>query len=148
ATVLVSRMEKRPLDDYGIPPRQVFGAKFWEGCVWGFAALSLIPLVLRATGNFRFDSVALTGAAAWRYGLGWAAVFFCVGVSEEFAFRGYWLFALARRLRFWTGALITSTIFGMAHLGNPGENVLGILQVIAVGLLFCFAIRRTGNLWF
>jgi uncharacterized protein len=148
ATCLVARMEKRPLDDYGIPPRQIFGAKFWEGCVWGFAALSAIPLILRATGHFHIDSVALTGNAALRYGLGWAIVFLCVGISEEFAFRGYWLFSFARRMRFWPAALITSVVFGAAHLGNPGENILGILQVIAVGLLFCFSIRRTGTLWF
>jgi hypothetical protein len=28
------------------------------------------------------------------------------------------------------------------------ENVLGILQVIASGLLFCLMIRRPSNLWF
>ena len=148
ATWLVSRMEKRPLGDYGIFPRQALGARFWEGIVWGFAALSAIPLFLRATGNFQIDSVALTGNAAFRYALGWAAVFIFVGISEEFAFRGYWLFSFARRMRFWPAALITSVVFGAAHLGNPGENALGILQVIAVGLLFCLSIRRTGTLWF
>ncbi|HXN74250.1 MAG TPA: CPBP family intramembrane glutamic endopeptidase [Candidatus Acidoferrales bacterium] len=39
-------------------------------------------------------------------------------------------------------------LFGAAHLANPGENILGILQVVAVGLLLCFTLRRTGNLWF
>ena len=148
ASWLVSRIEKRPLENYGIPPRQVFGARFWEGCLWGFAMLSAIPLILRATGHFQIDSVALTGNAVFRYGLGWAAVFFLVGISEEFAFRGYWLFSFARRMRFWPAALITSVVFGAAHLGNPGENILGILQVIAIGLLFCLTIRRTGTLWF
>jgi membrane protease YdiL (CAAX protease family) len=71
-----------------------------------------------------------------------------VSVSEEFAFRGYWLFSFARRMRFWPAALFTSVVFGAAHLGNPGENVLGILQVIVVGLLLCLTLRRTGNLWF
>jgi membrane protease YdiL (CAAX protease family) len=148
ATWIVARREKRPLADYGIPPRDIFGRRFWEGTVWGFALLSAIPLILRASGNFQIDSVALTGSAALRYGLGWALVFFCVGVSEEFAFRGYWLFSFSRRFRFWPAALITSAVFGIAHLGNPGENVLGILQVVAVGLLFCLMIQRTGTLWF
>ena len=148
ATWIVARREKRPLSDYGIPPREIFGRRFWEGTVWGFALLSAIPLILRASGNFQFDSVALTGGAALRYGLGWALVFFCVGVAEEFAFRGYWLFSFSRRFRFWPAALITSAVFGIAHLGKPGENVLGILQVVAVGLLFCLMIRRTGTLWF
>jgi hypothetical protein len=51
-------------------------------------------------------------------------------------------------MRFWPAALFLSGIFGVAHLGNHGENVLGILQVVATGLLFCLMIRRTGNLWF
>jgi membrane protease YdiL (CAAX protease family) len=148
ATWIVYRMEKRPPGDYGIPPRQVFGTRFWEGSLWGFAMLSLIPLILHMSGNLRIDSVALTGSAIFRYGLGWAAVFFLVAISEEFAFRGYWLFSFARRMSFWKAALITSAVFGVAHLGNPGENALGILQVVATGLLFCLTIRRTGTLWF
>jgi membrane protease YdiL (CAAX protease family) len=148
ATWIVSRMEKRPLDDYGIPPRQAFGIRFWEGFLWGFAMLSAIVLVLRATGHFQIDSVALTGGAVLRYGLGWGAVFLAVALHEEFTFRGYWLFVFCRRFGFWAGALFTSVIFGVAHLANPGENVLGILQVVVIGLLFCLTIRRTGNLWF
>jgi uncharacterized protein len=148
ATWIVSRMEKRPLKEYGIPPRQAFGIRFWEGSVWGFAMLSAILLVLRASGHFRIDSVALTGGAVSRYGLGWAAVFLAVAITEEFAYRGYLLFSLSRRMRFWPAALITSVVFGAAHLGNPGENAFGILQIVATGLIFCLTIRRTGNLWF
>jgi uncharacterized protein len=40
------------------------------------------------------------------------------------------------------------SIFGAAHIANRGENVLGILQVVATGLFFCFTVRRTGTLWF
>jgi uncharacterized protein len=148
ATWIVSRMEKRPLDDYGIPPRQAFGKRFWEGSVWGFAALSVLLLILRLSGHFQIDSVALSCSAVFRYALGWAVVFLAVSVSEELAFRGYWLFSFSRRMRFWPAALFTSVVFGAAHLGNPGENALGILQVIAVGLLLCLTLRRTGNLWF
>jgi membrane protease YdiL (CAAX protease family) len=148
ATWVVSRMEKRPMGDYGIPPRQIFGVRFWEGCVWGFAMLSAIVLVLLALGHFRIDSVALAGGAVFRYALGWGVVFLAVAAHEEFSFRGYWLFVFARRFRFWRAALFTSLIFGAAHIPNPGENALGILQVVATGLLFCLMIRRTGSLWF
>lgn len=147
-TWVVARMEKRPLADYGIPPGGWLGIRFWEGLLWGFAMLSAIVLFLRATGHFQIDSVALNGPALLRYALGWGAVFMAVAINEEFAFRGYWLFIMARRLRFWRAALFLSAIFGAAHLPNPGENVFGILQVVAIGLLFCLTIRRTGTLWF
>src|SRR5579862_2118841 len=148
ATWIVSRMEKRPLADYGIPPRQIFGKRFWEGCVWGFAMLSLILLIIRALGHFQIDSVALAGGAIYRYALGWGAAFLAVAITEEFAFRGYLLFSFSRRIRFWPAALFTSAIFGAAHLGNPGENVLGILPVVEIGSFLCLTIRRTGTLWF
>ena len=148
ATWIVSRIEKRSLDDYGIPPRQAFGARFWEGAFWGFAMLSAILLLLRVTDHFRIDSFAATGPAAFRWAVAWGATFLAVSLSEELAFRGYWLFIMSRRLRFWPAALFLSAIFGVAHLGNHGENVLGLLQVVATGLLFCLMIRRTGTLWF
>jgi uncharacterized protein len=148
ATWEVSRIEKRPLDDYGIPLRKAFGKRFWEGCIWGFAMLSAILLVLRVLGSFQIDSVALSGVAVYRYALGWAAAFLLVSISEELSFRGYWLFSISRRLRFWRGALFVSTIFAVAHISNHGENVVGILQVFAFGMLLCLTIRRTGTLWF
>jgi CAAX protease family protein len=148
ATSIVSRMEKRSFSDYGIPPRQAFGRRFWEGSIWGFAALSGMLLFIRWSGDFQIDSVSLSGDTAFRYALGWGAVFLGVSITEEFAFRGYWLFVTCRRLRFWLAALFLSFVFAAAHLPNPGENTLGILQVFTFGMLLCLTIRRTGNLWF
>jgi len=148
ATWIVSRIERRSLAEYGIVPRQAFGERFWEGSVWGFAMLSAILLILRFSGHFRIDSRALAGAAFLRWAAAWGVTFLGVSLSEEFAFRGYWLFSLSRRMRFWPAALFLSVIFGVAHLSNHGENFQGILQVVATGLLFCLMIRRTGTLWF
>jgi len=148
ATWVISRIEQRPLDDYGIPPRKALGRRFWEGAVWGFAMLSAILMVLRVGGHFRIESVALSGNVVLRWALAWAVTFLAVSLTEEFAFRGYWLFSFSRRKGFWMAALILSVVFGIAHIGNHGENVLGIMQVVETGLLFCLTIRRTGNLWF
>jgi len=148
ATWVVSRIEKRPLVDYGIPVRRAFGARFWEGALWGFAMLSAILLALWVSGHFQIDSVALTGKGVLRWGLAWGVTFLAVSLNEELAFRGYWLFTMSRRMRFWPAAFFLSAVFGAAHLGNHGENILGILQVVATGLLFCLMIRRTGTLWF
>jgi membrane protease YdiL (CAAX protease family) len=75
ATWIVSRIEKRSLIEYGIPPRQAFGGKFWEGSIWGFAMLSAIVLVLWTSGHFRIDSAALAGAAFLRWALAWGVTF-------------------------------------------------------------------------
>jgi membrane protease YdiL (CAAX protease family) len=147
-TWVISRIENRPLSDFGAPPRQIFGRRFWEGCVWGFALLSAILGFLHVTGHFQIDAIALTGARAYRCAFGWALVFLAVAIQEEFAFRCYFLFSFARRFSFWPAAIILSLLFGGAHLFNPGENVFGILHVFMVGFFFCLTIRRTGTLWF
>ena len=148
ATVVVARLERRPLSDFGIPLRQAFGLKFWEGIVWGFGMLSLILLGLRAGGFFHVDSIDVPKEKILYWALGWGATFLAVSLNEELAFRGYWLFMMARPLRFWRAALFTSVVFGVAHLGNHGENVIGIIHVFVTGMLFCLMIRRTGSLWF
>jgi len=148
ATWMASRIQKRRLDDYGIPLRQAFGWRFWEGALWGFSMLSLLLFPLLAAGHFHVGSVALKGGMFLGYALGWWLGFVCVSVHEELTFRGYLLFIAARRIRFWRAAIALSIGFAAAHLPNPGETFFGILQVLGTGLLFCFMIRRTGNLWF
>jgi len=148
ATWVASRIQRRPLGDYGIPPEQTFGLRFWEGAVWGFLMLSLLLLPLSVAGHFHIESVAVRGVAFWGYALGWGLAFLFVSFSEELTFRGYLLFIVARRASFWRAAIWLSIWFGVVHLFNPGETVIGIAQVLGTGLLFCFMIRRTGNLWF
>ncbi len=140
ATWVVSRLEKRSLSDYGIPVKGALGFRF--------AMLSLLLLLLCVMGHFQIVSVALSRAEFLHYSCAWALVFLCVAITEEFAFRGYLLFVVSRRIRFWPGAVALSIGFAIAHFPNSGETVVGILQVLGTGLLFCFIVRRTGNLWF
>ncbi|MGH9725021.1 MAG: hypothetical protein ACRD41_08150, partial [Candidatus Acidiferrales bacterium] len=37
---------RRPLAALGLPPRQLLGARFWEGALWGFAMLSGVVFLL------------------------------------------------------------------------------------------------------
>ena len=78
----------------------------------------------------------------------WIATFVIVGMSEEFSFRGYLQYTLTTtRMGFWPAAILTSLVFGLVHMSNPGETKFGLLSVVIFGLLFCLFLRRTGNLW-
>jgi len=148
AAAIMAKIERRPFGSYGLPWKHAFGLRFCEGAMWGFAALTVILLILRATHSFSFGSVELHGRQFLFYAFGWGAYFLAVGLYEEFAFRGYPQFTLATAMGFWPAALLLSALFGAVHLANPGENLTGVLQVFLVALLFCFSLRRTGNLWF
>ena len=148
-TAFFAKLEKRSFADYGLPLREAFGVRFGEGFFWGWALLTSVLLVLKATGNFSFGSVALTPQRMAVFGLGWALCFTIVGIAEGFAFSGYALFALARGLGYWPAAGLLSLFFGGIHfVANRGENWLGSLSLVIVGFLVAFTLRRTGSLWF
>ena len=146
--VLMSRIEKRPFGDYGLPIREGVGKIFAWGLLWGFSALSLLLLSLRGLHAFYFGSLAVHGMRAVKFAVFWAVFFVLVAVLEEFLLRGYTQFTLARGIGFWPAAAVLSILFACLHLGNPGESRLGILAVGAIGLFWCFTLWRTGSLWF
>jgi hypothetical protein len=148
AAGIMAKIEHRPFGSYGLPWKRGFGVRFCEGAVWGFAAMTVILLILRAGHAFSFGSAQLHGRPFVFYAAGWAVYFLAVGLYEEFTFRGYPQFTLTTGMGFWPAALLLSALFGAGHLANPGENLLGVFQVFLTGLLFCFSLWRTGDLWF
>jgi len=48
---------------------------------------------------------------------------------------------------FWQAAWVTSTMFGLAHTGNDGENWIGIFAAAAIGFVFVVSVRVTGSAW-
>src|SRR5712664_2051967 len=148
AGVAMSRMERRSFGEYGLPARGAFGKLFWQGAFFGLLEISAVIGGIAVFGSYRFGSLAIHGADLLRWATFWAALFLMVGLYEEFAFRGYVQFTLAQAISFWPAAVLLSVAFGAVLLTHPGESKLGIAGVILTGLLWCFTLRRTGNLWF
>jgi len=138
AAMIMSRIEVRSPGVYGLPIRGAFGKLFWQGCLIGLVEVSGLIGLIAAFGGYSFGGLALHGQDLLRWGILWAVFFVFVGLFEEFLFRGYTQYTLADSIGFW---------FGAVHLGNPGEGWVGAAGVVMIGLVFAFALRRTGNLW-
>jgi len=147
AAWLMSRIEHRPLFIYGLPFREAFRGKFWIGFLFGIVAITAILLCLHAAGVYRINAVATTGIDALEAAVLWGLIFVCAGLFEEFTFRGYVQFTLTTGTGFWIASAITSLLFGFLHIGNHGENALGIISVVCFALFHCVTLRQTGNLW-
>jgi hypothetical protein len=65
-------------------------------------------------------------------------------LSEELLFRGFLLGALAQTQLGFIGAALLSTVAWTAL--HPGYSLVGLLDVLANGLLFCWLLWRTGSL--
>ncbi len=171
ATWLMGKIEGRPNSTYGLGGRRRT-RNFLSGLIWGVAMLSVLVFSLRACGLLVFDVRLLFGGSAFRYGLVWFTGFMLVGLFEEYGFRGYLQFTLARgingisdwlgsfgtngpgqrsndqkALGFWIAALLVSFGFGFIHRTNAGESSIGLLSASLVSMVFCLSLWRTGSLW-
>jgi membrane protease YdiL (CAAX protease family) len=157
---LFGRGEHRPVASYGIGRNRL--SDVLPGAFWGLVMLSVVVFVLHAAHLLVFDGQNLHGAAILLYGLMWLLAFILVGFAEEYTFRGYVQFTLmrgvwglaerisatsTRAVAFWIAATILSLGFACAHLGNGGENLFGLAQVFLAGIVFSYALWRTGSLW-
>ncbi|MBS1814461.1 MAG: CPBP family intramembrane metalloprotease [Acidobacteria bacterium] len=160
-SLLMSVIERRRFGVYGLDALTGHRIKqFVVGLFWGLVMLSLLVFTLKATGFLVFDGFALSGSAAFLYGLKWAGAFLLVGLAEEYMLRGYLQFTLSRGIAgilgdsahrkaigFWIAALFFAFIFGLGHKNNPGESPLGLIMAGMVSLVFCLSLWRTGSLW-
>ncbi|HVP04972.1 MAG TPA: CPBP family glutamic-type intramembrane protease [Dehalococcoidia bacterium] len=67
-------------------------------------------------------------------------------VVEEIFFRGFIFAGLSRRWGFFWGALGSGTLFGIAHVGNPGYIYL-IPPIIVIGAMFAWGYRYSNSIF-
>ena len=101
------------------------GISFW----WALAAQAAACSYLALKGG---------GVGAW--GVYLAAA---VGIIPCFALH----IKSGARSAFWQAAWVTSTIFGLYHTWNSGENWIGIFAASFIGFVFCVSVRLTGSAW-
>jgi hypothetical protein len=164
-TWIMSCIEGRDVFDYGLQPTRRLLRWLTTGAVCGLLFMSLLIAILSSTRHLIFTGILLHPASALGYGLIWAAAYLGVGFFEEFFFRGYLQFTLARCVAgfirwlapattyadsagFWMAAVLISFGFGLGHGANPGESPIGLLCAGLAGLMFAFTLWRTGSLWF
>ncbi|MGA8764418.1 MAG: type II CAAX endopeptidase family protein [Candidatus Sulfotelmatobacter sp.] len=147
AALIMGRFEHRKWGEYGLPAKYAFRSHFWIGTLTGFLAISASLFSIFSLHGFHLAGLAIHGTTILTATAAWTAAFVIVGLGEEFAFRGYLQFTLTTGMGFWPAAILLSALFGLAHAANPGESKVGLLSVVCFGLLFCFILRRTGNLW-
>jgi membrane protease YdiL (CAAX protease family) len=164
AVTLISLIERRSFARYGLALKRSLPDFVW-GIAAGAGSIVLIVGANALTHTISFDGIALRGIPAARSALAYGLAFLCVGLLEEFLYRGYAQYTLTRgfaamvcalaparrdahRIGFALAAfLVSGVIFAFLHAGNPGETPWGLAVVGLNGLVFAFSLYRTGTLW-
>jgi membrane protease YdiL (CAAX protease family) len=74
-------------------------------------------------------------------------IFIFVGWNEELFSRGYHLQNIASGLNLFWGVVISSAVFGLLHLGNPGANWVSTAGIFFAGIFLAYGYVRTKQLW-
>ena len=155
---LMARLvDHRPFADYGFHLDRAWWLDFVFGLFLGAFLLSGIFLTERIVGW-----VTVTGTAVTDYPLPFALAFListllyiAVGVNEELVFRGYQLKNLAEglvgerigpRVAIVLAFLISSTLFGLAHISNDNTSLASTINLILAGFLLSLPFLLTGEL--
>lgn len=145
-TLTMAVIERRPLDDFYLGGRKPI-LRAAQGAGIGLAMISLLVGAEMALGVLSFGGLASQGPAALISGAQWAVACVMIGLLEEMAMRGYLLARLNRSFGFRWAAIITTVLFSAAHYTNVGESYIGLITVVLVGLVFVYAVWKTGSLW-
>jgi uncharacterized protein len=124
-----------------------FSSDFFIGLILGAVSIIFIFLLLLVTKNIELtNSISSPNFSA--YTISYLLFFILVGFSEELTFRGYIMSALTDNENSkWVVYIVSSLIFGIAHLLNPHVAALGIINIFLVGLLFAYMYDKTKSLW-
>lgn len=151
-------LDRRPVTDFGLGGGRDWWLDLGFGLGLGAFLMSGIFLVewlagwVTVTGTFRAPSLEDSFALALLLPL---VLFLCVGIDEELQSRGYFLRNLAEGLSFpaigprgalWVAVLVSSTLFGLFHLGNPGATLVSTLNIALAGVVLALPYVLTGRL--
>ncbi len=136
AVVPILLIERRRILDFNLTgPRRV--PRFLSGLVAGFAGISALVGVLTLGGWMHFGPVALSGAAIFKFGVAWAAVFLLAGLFEEGTFRCYLQFTLTRGINFWWAIAAIAAMCAWLVFAGKGNGVWGVYAAALLGFFPC-----------
>jgi membrane protease YdiL (CAAX protease family) len=148
AAYVMSRIEHRPMAEYGLPLYDAFRRHFWLGALAGFLSLTFVLAIVYAGHDLHVSLSTATLASIVFGGFAFAVAMIVAGLTEEFLYRGYSLATLTQGVGFWPAATLLSFGFALNHAFNAGESPLGLVQVYVFAITMCYTLRRTGSLWF
>lgn len=144
----VSKIEKRKISSIGFYKNNWF-KKYAFGFFIGLSMMSLVVLTLFLLGCVTIEKQPTqpVGVSAILPVLIVLIGWIIQGGTEEVLTRGWLMNVLGARYNIAVGLIISSTLFGLLHLGNPNVNYIAVLNIILVGLFYGLYVIKSNDLW-
>ena len=141
----VKVIEKNTLSSLGFVKRNWLKYLGW-GIMFSLVQMGVIALVYQVSGigSFELNELSLEPLL---FILGLFPFWLLQGGTEEVATRGWLLTRIAARTNLPLAIVISSSLFGILHMGNAGVTFLSVLNIILDGLLAGLLFIYTDSIW-
>ena len=141
----VKFIEKNPLSTLGFVRRNWLKYLGW-GIMLSLLQMGVIALVYQVSGigSFELNELSLEPIL---FILGLFPFSLLQGGTEEVATRGWLLTRIAARTNLPLAIAISSSLFGILHLGNSGVTFLSVLNIVLDGALAGLLLVYTDSIW-
>ena len=141
----VKVIEKNALSSLGFVKRNWLKYLVW-GILLSLLQMGVIALVYHVggIGSFELNELSLEPIL---FILGLFPFWLLQGGTEEVATRGWLLTRIAARTNLPLAIAISSSLFGILHMGNAGVTFLSVLNIILDGVLAGLLFIYTDSIW-
>ena len=141
----VKVIEKNALSSLGFVKRKWLKYLGW-GIMFSLVQMGVIALVYQVSGigSFELNELSLEPLL---FILGLFPFWLLQGGTEEVATRGWLLTRIAARTNLPLAIAISSSLFGILHMGNAGVTFLSVLNIILDGVLAGLLFIYTDSIW-
>ena len=136
-------LEKRPLRTMGFTRKNAV-SEYLLGMLIGTVMISCAIGICAAAGVI--DHVKLSLNVSWIIILYFIA-FIIQGMSEEVLLRGYFMVSMSRQRGVYLPILISSAIFALMHVFNPGITFFALFNIFLFGIFMAVYVVKRGSIW-
>jgi uncharacterized protein len=145
--IFVRFVDVRDFSTLGLTLQPGWGRELSVGLAFGTALQLIVFAILAVTRSVRFSMAGGYNLHFWKQAAASVLLFAIAATVEELAFRGYAL----KWLRYSVGApaalVVSSILFGVGHLFNPGATFFSTVNTALAGILLAVPYVRTRSMW-
>jgi len=143
-------LDKQPIESLGLQLNIQALVDVFTGIGITFLQMGFIYLFMLGLGWLTFEGFA------WEFEpislvvkntLLFFVIFIFIGWNEELLSRGYHLQTIASGINLFWGVIISSAVFGLLHIFNPGATWISTIGILFAGLFLAYGYIRTKQLW-
>lgn len=145
--LFVRFVDHRNFSTLGLTLQSGWGRELSIGLAFGTALQLIVLAILAATHSIHYSAAGGYNFHFWKQAVASLLLFAIAATVEELSFRGYALKWLIWSIGAPAALVLSSILFGVGHLFNPGATFFSTLNTALAGILLAIPYIRTRSMW-